>query len=1127
VIDRRCFSTISLSLLVLFAGVLLSSCKDSPPPRAKTKPKTVAKAAELTKGAITKNNHGVGLMGRFDYAPAVDVFAQLVKEFPGNLDFKVNLAIATLNRQQSADLAEASKILDQVLQADPKHVRANYCLGLIKLFNKGPEGALKNFQPVAAADPSDPYVAYFMGQCHAQMDQHEKALTAYQQAIAADAYLRSAYYGAFMAQQRLGKPQEGKPLLDEFQRLASNPQSRLAEFKYTRMGPKAMAIAIDLPKPPRQPLPQGQSFADAVPLNISPANFAWPKFVDNDRSPSITACDIDGDGTRDLFISGGSSANGSASIVLLRNGDAWRADTEHPLAQVSDVNAVLWGDYDNDGLVDAYLCLRGPNQLWQQTEPGKWQDVTEETKTAGGASDTVDGAMVDADHDGDLDLFLVNVDGPNELLSNDRDGGFRPLAADHGIAGDGGPSRQVVFSDLDGDRDADIIVLHSEPPHEVYLNDRSWSWREADGCDDFKKAQLTAAVAADANSDGQMELYTLGPKGLDVWQPNKKGQWQSASAVALLDLDPAHARLGIADVDGDAVPDAVIGDSAGWRAVRLEKPFDTIYRADSSGPLAATQLILFGASGPEVLALASEGPPLLWAAGKARHPFVTIVLTGKEASSDQMRSNRSGIGVRLAGRADSLWTSADTYRASSGPGQSTPLVALGTGGHGSLDFVSLLWPDGLLQSELDLKPGKLHEIPEVQRQVSSCPVLFLWNGERYEFITDLLGVGGLGFAVGDGSYVPATPRENLLLPQGVMQSVGDSYRLKLLEPMEEACYLDSVQLAYYDLPPGWSMTLDERCSTGQPAATGEPRFYRRTMLPMRAINDRGDDVTRLVHNADNEPAPPGKRDPRFIGRTAQHSVTLHFSESLGEQPGQPLLIANGWVEYPYSQTMFAAWQAGARYESPTIEAQDAAGRWHVLLSQVGYPGGMRRQMSVPLPALPKGCRAIRIRTNLELYWDRLAIAWSEPCPQPGRRTLPKKSAELTHAGFPKRTDGPMRQVDFDYARRAPSADMRFQRGLYSEYGRIEPLLVEIDDAVAIFGPGEEISLDFRAETDRVPEGWTRQFVLETTGWCKDMDLYTQHGETIEPLPTRSTTGESNTGRADLHQHFNTRFMTGE
>lgn len=57
----------------------------------------------LTLDDIAANNRGVGLMGRFAHEDARAVFADLVQRHPQWLDAQVNLAIATLNRQQTGD----------------------------------------------------------------------------------------------------------------------------------------------------------------------------------------------------------------------------------------------------------------------------------------------------------------------------------------------------------------------------------------------------------------------------------------------------------------------------------------------------------------------------------------------------------------------------------------------------------------------------------------------------------------------------------------------------------------------------------------------------------------------------------------------------------------------------------------------------------------------------------------------------------------------------------------------------------------------------------------------------------------------------------------------------------------
>ena len=209
---------------------------------------------------------------------------------------------------------------------------------------------------------------------------------------------------------------------------------------------------------------------------------------------------------------------------------------------------------------------------------------------------------------------------------------------------------------------------------------------------------------------------------------------------------------------------------------------------------------------------------------------------------------------------------------------------------------------------------ELHRIAETQRQLSSCPVLFAWDGRRFQFVTDVLGVGGIGFFESPGVYSAPFPRENVLLPEGSVVASDGVYRLKLAEPMEEVTYLDQASLVAYDLPPGWRMALDERKAIGGPAPTGAPIFYREERLASRALNDRGEDVTTTIAVADRSAeAGPAHVDPRFIGLARPHAVTLTFDRPIDRGAGRPVLLVDGWIDNPYAQTVFAAWQAGAVY----------------------------------------------------------------------------------------------------------------------------------------------------------------------------------------------------------------------
>jgi hypothetical protein len=51
------------------------------------------------------------------------------------------------------------------------------------------------------------------------------------------------------------------------------------------------------------------------------------------------------------------------------------------MSGIQGVAAALWGDVDNDGDLDAYLCRIGPNQLWMGNASGAWEEVSGVTGT--------------------------------------------------------------------------------------------------------------------------------------------------------------------------------------------------------------------------------------------------------------------------------------------------------------------------------------------------------------------------------------------------------------------------------------------------------------------------------------------------------------------------------------------------------------------------------------------------------------------------------------------------------------------------------------------------------------------------------------------------------------------------
>ena len=249
------------TFLVLFQGCSGNDAKNPP-----SSPVAVL-ARAITAVDVAELNRGVGLMGQFDYEAARDVFAKLVASHPKWPSAQLDLAIATLNRQQPGDIDAAMRLCTDVLNEDKNNIRAEYCMGILEFHEGHADAALKHFRRVAKDDPNDAFCAYFIGQCLLQLDQVAPALDEFRRAQRLDRYLQSAYYGEFQALQQLGRSAEIEPVLAEFTRLTNNPRSHLANIATGRLGTKR---ASRLPSTCRNAPPGGKLLGRKVQSSPTP-----------------------------------------------------------------------------------------------------------------------------------------------------------------------------------------------------------------------------------------------------------------------------------------------------------------------------------------------------------------------------------------------------------------------------------------------------------------------------------------------------------------------------------------------------------------------------------------------------------------------------------------------------------------------------------------------------------------------------------------------------------------------------------------------------------------------------------------------------------------------------------------
>ena len=89
---------------------------------------------------------------------------------------------------------------------------------------------------------------------------------------------------------------------------------------------------------------------------------------------------------------------------------------------------------------------------------------------------------------------------------------------------------------------------------------------------------------------------------------------------------------------------------------------------------------------------------------------------------------------------------------------------------------------------------------EIDRRGSSCPTLFVWNGERYELVADMLGAGVVGHWIGPGQRDIPRPVEYIKIDRNAIREKDGKLSFRFMEPLEEAVYLDQARLLAVDHP---------------------------------------------------------------------------------------------------------------------------------------------------------------------------------------------------------------------------------------------------------------------------------------------------------------------------------------
>ena len=492
---------------------------------------------ERSRELFELNDLGVAQMGQFQYASAYETFNTVLDRNPDLIEVRVNLAIATLNRQDPGGEQQTLDILQEVLIEEPDHHRALYTSGIVHLYLGNPQQTIEYLSKVWELDPTDAYNAYFLGQAYLQVEEYEKAKDWFLRTIERDEYLRSAYWAASTAARRLDDANLANELVQTYSRYDANPLSKTAGISYKEMGPKAETIVLS-------------SVDEAEPRLVPTGEVVDTSIVvleDASGAQSFTISDFDQDADWDIhYVSEG-------CIHTLENVDEkWQQSDSKESWRCMDAlldgeganPSLYWGDLNNDLIVDLVVCSNsGVYEV-------KLSDDFDAMRSLIFNESCSDGVLYDADHDGDLD-FLAISRGRLHLLNNNMDGTFSD------ISGSSGLDRltqitSVNVGDFDADRDLDITALDVQGRLHVLHNNRTWSYKHS-SISDSTYSRGTLAVV-DLNNDGIPNLLIGDRSEVHSWQYNVASQTFEKSKSIKLSVAEI-AGFSMVDFDGDGALD--------------------------------------------------------------------------------------------------------------------------------------------------------------------------------------------------------------------------------------------------------------------------------------------------------------------------------------------------------------------------------------------------------------------------------------------------------------------------------------------------------------------------------------------------------------------------------------------
>jgi len=388
--------------------------------------------------------------------------------------------------------------------------------------------------------------------------------------------------------------------------------------------------------------------------------------------------------------------------------------------------SALWFDYDRDGLLDLFVCnyvrwspehdvfcsLDGTHKsyctpeayrgdtcwLFHNRGDGTFEDVTASSGIFDSSSKSLGVAMFDYDQDGWPDLLVANDTQPNKLYKNLRNGKFKDVGVEAGLAfsteGKARAGMGVDTGDFENSGKAGVAITNFDNEMiGLYHSARTGSGGAGPGTGTYDDIAIASGLGAasrstlgfgcaffDANLDGWLDLAVANGH-IDETVRNIRGNVGYAQAPQLFLNQRAGKFRDVAQEIGGGFATPIVGRGLAYGDF------------DGDGDL-------------DLLITTNNGPAYLYRNDQTGgNRSIRFQLIGT-------KSNRDAIGATVKIFSGGLSQSRVVRGGSSYLSQSELPVTFGVGKSEKIERVTIDWPSGRSEEYKDLATGKPYQITE-------------------------------------------------------------------------------------------------------------------------------------------------------------------------------------------------------------------------------------------------------------------------------------------------------------------------------------------------------------------------------------------------------------------------------